>query len=290
MKLASLRKNARCSSMDQSKHLQRDIEIPIHRQKIKEAIEKDLAGDPFIIAVFYGGSIGNQNSDYYSDIDLRIVVAEEAFDRYREEKQKRAARWGDILFFEDIPFSNYSTAHYENFVKVDMFYYRLKDVLPSFWLRNIEVFYDSSEMLEDVVAKSRQLTFEPTIEDVDLWRTKFFAALHELYRRVMRAELYYAASCLDTMRFLITVGWYMEVGIQPNALGDWAKIEGNRSLLQQWQLEELAKWDSSRNPDEMMAVAPKIVEAFKKVHKSLCEQVGMEEDRAWVEQVLRKVL
>lgn len=276
--------------MDQSKHLERDAKIPMHRQQIKEAIERDLAGDPFIIAVFYGGSIGNENSDNYSDIDLRIVVAEEAIDRYREEKQRRASRWGDVLFFEDTPYSNYSTAHYKNFVKVDMFYYRLRDVLPSFWLRNIEVFYDSSEMLEDIVAKSQQLTFEPSIEDVDLWRMKFFASLHELYRRVMRSELYYAASCLDTMRFLMTVGWYMEAGIPPNALGDWAKIEGDRSRLQSWQLEELASWDSNRNPAEMMAVVPKVVDAFKKIHKSLCAKVNLDEDSAWVEQVLRKVL
>lgn len=276
--------------MDQSKHLQRDAKIPMNRQKIKDAIEKDLAGDPFIIAVFYGGSIGNENSDSYSDIDLRIIVADEAIDRYREEKQRRASRWGDVLFFEEVPYSNYSTAHYESFVKVDMFYYRLKDVFPSFGLRNIEVFYDSSEMLEDIVAKSRQLTFEPSSEDVDFWRMKFFASLHELYRGVMRSEHYYAASCLDTMRFLMTVGWYMEAGIQPNALGDWAQIQGDRSHLQKWQLEELTSWNCSGDPDEMMAVVPKVVEAFRKVHKSLCAKVDMKEDTAWVEQVLRKVL
>lgn len=276
--------------MYESNHLERDAEIPMHRQEIKEAIEKDLAGDPFILAVFYGGSIGNDNSDHYSDIDLRIVIAEEAFEQYREEKQLRAARWGELLFFEETPYSNYSTAHYESFVKVDMFYYRLKDVLPSFWLRNIEVFYDSTEMLEDIVAKSRQLTFEPSVEDVDLWRTKFLASLHELYRRVMRSELYYALSCLDTMRFLMTVGWYMEAGIQPNALGDWAKIEGSRSSLKSWQLEELAKWDSNRQPENIMATVPELVSAFKVVHKSLCDRVGLDEDRAWIEKIIRQVL
>ncbi len=276
--------------MYESTHLQRDAEIPKHRQYIKEAIEEDLAGDPFILAVFYSGSIGNDNSDNYSDIDLRIVIAEEAFEQYREEKRLRAARWGDLLFFEETPYSNYSTAHYDDFVKVDMFYYRLKDVLPSFWLRSIEVFYDSTGILEDVVARSHQLTFEPSVEDIELWRTKFLASLHELYRRIMRSELYYALGCLDTMRFLITVGWYMEAGIEPNALGDWAKIEGNRSPLESWQLEELAKWDSDRQPENVMAVVPEVVNAFKKVHQALCRQVGIDVNSAWLEKVIRKVL
>lgn len=33
-------------------------------------IEDDLLNDPNILVVFYGGSIGNQNTDLYSDIDL----------------------------------------------------------------------------------------------------------------------------------------------------------------------------------------------------------------------------
>lgn len=276
--------------MYESLHLQRDATIPQHRQEIKEAIEADLAGDPFVLAVFYGGSIGSDNSDRYSDIDLRVIIAEEAFDQYREEKNTRIARWGELLFHEEVPYSNYSTAHYDNFVKVDLFYYRLKEVLPSIWLRNIEVFYDSTGILEDIVAKSQQLSFEPSIEDVELWRTKFLASLHELYRRLMRSELYYALSCLDTMRLLITSGWYMEQDIQPNALGDWAKVEGSRSVLTDTQLESLAKWDSNRQPENIMAVVPEVVKAFRQVHESLCEKAGLDVDRAWLEKVIRKVL
>lgn len=276
--------------MDPSKHVQRDAKIPLCRQEIKEAIEQDLAGDPGILAVFYGGSIGNGDADQYSTIDLRIIVADEAFDQYWADKQNRAGRWGNILFFKEVAHLNYSTAHYEPFVKVDIFYYRLKDILPSFWLRNIEVFYDSTGILVDIVSKSRQLTYKPSVEDIDLWRTKFFASLHEWYRGMMRSEYYYALNCLDHLRLFMAMGWYMEAGIQPNALGDWAKIEGHRSPLQSWQLDELASWDSSRNPDHMMIVVPKVVEAFKKVHQSLCAQVGLDENRAWVENIIRKVL
>lgn len=273
-----------------SKHLERDATIPKRRQDIKKAIERDLTDDMYIIAVFYGGSIGNANSDDYSDIDLRIVVTEDAFEDYRKNKKKRANNWGNVLFFEDIPYANYSTAHYDNFVKVDMFYYRLKDILPSIWLRNIEVLYDSSELLEDIVKKSRTLIFKPSIEDVELWRTKFFAHLHEAYRRVMRNEIYYALHCLDNLRFLMATAWYMEAGIQPNALGDWAKIEGDRSKLQDWQLVQLSKWGSGRNPSEIMSVVASMTSDFKRVHQSLCEMVGMDEDTEWVEKVLNKVL
>ncbi|WP_367802182.1 nucleotidyltransferase domain-containing protein [Brevibacillus laterosporus] len=45
-------------------------------------IEQDLLKDSNILSVFYGGSIGNQNTDLYSDIDLRIVVKDEFYEEY----------------------------------------------------------------------------------------------------------------------------------------------------------------------------------------------------------------
>ena len=88
----------------------------------------------------------------------------------------------------------------------------------------------------------------------------------------------------------MATAWYMEAGIQPNALGDWAKIEGDRSKLQDWQLVQLSKWGSGRNPSEIMSVVASMTSDFKRVHQSLCEMVGMDEDTEWVEKVLNKVL
>ena len=273
----------------ESSHIKRDINIPKHRQQIKDAIKNDLLNEVDIIAIFYGGSIGNRDSDNYSDLDLRIVVSDYSFEKYRKDKKNRAAKWGEVLFYEDVPYTNYTTAHYNSFVKVDIFYLRLKDILPSISLRNVEVVYDSSELLYDIIKKSQTLVFEPTLEDVELWRTIFFASLHETYRHVMRGETYYALHCLDSLRFFIASAWYMDVGIQPNALGDWSKIEGDRSQLQDWQLEELAKWSSSRNPNEIMSVVKLIIPEFKRIHASLCGSVGLKEDADWVDTIISKV-
>jgi predicted nucleotidyltransferase len=46
------------------------------------AIEKDLFNDDDVLAVFYGGSIGSENMDLYSDIDLCIVVLPEKFQEF----------------------------------------------------------------------------------------------------------------------------------------------------------------------------------------------------------------
>ena len=197
--------------------MQRDAEIPRYRQLIKEAIEQDLKDSIRLLSLSFTVvqlaimiPIIIQTSIFASLLrkrNLKIIV----------RKENGLQKWGNVLFFEDVPYSNYNTAHYDQFVKVDTFYYQLKDVLPSIWLRNIEALFDESEMLEDVVEKSWKLTFEPTCEDVEYWRTKFFAYLHETYRRAMRGEIYYALNCLDKLRFFMATAWYMEAGIQPNA-------------------------------------------------------------------------
>lgn len=53
------------------KHEEQDLQLPKFRERLIEAIANDVMEDEQIIGVFYGGSIGNQHTDLYSDIDLR---------------------------------------------------------------------------------------------------------------------------------------------------------------------------------------------------------------------------
>lgn len=55
------------------KHEEQDLQLPKFRKRLIEAIANVGMQDDHIIGVFYGGSIGNQSTDLYSDIDLRKV-------------------------------------------------------------------------------------------------------------------------------------------------------------------------------------------------------------------------
>lgn len=46
--------------------------------------------------------------------------------------------------------------------------------------------------------------------------------------------------------------WYMEAAIQPNTFGDWAKLEGERSKLNDSQLSLLAQWHCSREQNDLL--------------------------------------
>ncbi|MBM0065887.1 nucleotidyltransferase domain-containing protein [Alkalicoccobacillus gibsonii] len=72
--------------------------MPNQRLALQKRMEGNLLQDERIIGVFYGGSIGTGTTDIYSDIDVRIVVRDEHYERYRLAKRERAKCWGDVLF------------------------------------------------------------------------------------------------------------------------------------------------------------------------------------------------
>jgi predicted nucleotidyltransferase len=274
----------------ESKHKERDINLPTFHQSLLNEIEKDLLNDENVIAIYYGGSIGNGDTDLYSDIDLRVVVIEEKFEEYRLNKKERAKRWGKVLFYEDFPWASHSVAHYDGFLKVDSFYYTINDIQPSIWLQNIKIVHDPKGIIKALTKKSKEISYKPTIEEFEIWQSKFFAHTHEVYRGVMRSELFYALNYLDALRLAMVKGWYMEAGIQPNNPGYWAKIEGERSQLADWQLSLLEDWYSERKPSAILDVIKKMLPEFRKTNKRLCKKLKAEENTELIDKIFNLVL
>ncbi|PYZ98903.1 hypothetical protein CR205_10125 [Alteribacter lacisalsi] len=222
---------------------ERDRQIPRKREDLKRALEEDLQRMPGVIGLFYGGSVASGSMDFYSDLDVRVVTEDEAFERVVNKKKIFPDRWGKVLFYEDIgPSAPYTIAHYDGFFKVDVFIYRVSDLQPGIWLKDLEIVYDPSGRLQGIREESIALSTELNQSQVEKWRGKTLAYVHEAYRRAAREEWYYALQCVDAIRWSIAAGWQMEQGMEPNNPLDWAKLEGSRSPLSKEQQQLLAGW------------------------------------------------
>ncbi|WP_404432612.1 hypothetical protein [Sutcliffiella horikoshii] len=273
------------------KHEQRDACLPTERQKLREEIYQDLVQDSNILAFFYGGSLSKGNVDHYSDLDLRVVVKDEAYETYRSKKKERATNWGDVLYFEDFPSASYSIAHYRSFIKVDTFYYRKSDLQPSVYLKHLLIEHDPSGFVHKLRDESQSLTYLFSEQEFEVWRGKFFAYLHEVYRRVQRGEYNYAFQMVHFLSYSIVIGWYVEMGEVPNSFGDWSKVEGPRSPLSEKQLNQLASWDIGKRDEEMLFhIAMSQVEEFIRVHRVLAERIGIPINQAWLNEIIDMVL
>jgi predicted nucleotidyltransferase len=273
------------------RHEKRDIQLPNVRKDLLESIVNSLKTDPDILAIFVGGSIAKGNEDVFSDIDLRIVVSNDKYKDFIKRKQQIPLEWGNLLFFEDMnPSAPYAIAHFDNFIKVDVFFYIPEGLQSSIWYKNLKALYDPKGIVQELVEQSNEITYKATAKEVERWRGKIFSYIHEVYRRVHREEYYYALTMVNNLRSFIVNGWNMEVDRHSNDGWDWSKIEGQRSELEPWQLSLLESWSCGRNQNEIMKTLMRMIPEIIRLHNVLCQKTGLEEKRNTLNKVIDLVM
>jgi predicted nucleotidyltransferase len=275
-----------------SKHLERDLALPKHRDILFESALTNLTSDPNVLAIYQAGSLARGNFDNYSDIDLHIIVNPELKANFIKEKRNRAAKWGSVLFYEDFnPSSPVVVTHYDSFVKIDSWYHFPQEVVPSIWLKGYKVLYDPNKIISDIIRESSHKVYKPSADEVEFWRGKLLAFIHETYRAVMRGEIYYALANLDRVRWLVVSGWYMEMTEHLDSpYGVWSKIEGERSKLNQEQLSLLKSWECGRNLDQMMKTVVSIVPEILRLNKYLSNEVDIAENEDHIKKIIDMVI
>jgi predicted nucleotidyltransferase len=252
---------------------------------------KILKADPAVAGIFLGGSLADGTADAFSDIDLRLVVTEDRLDEFVRDKQQLAAQFGEVLFFEDMnPRAPYTIAHFSNFVKVDLFIYSFTRLQPSIWLQGNKIEYDPTGQLREIFELSAGLTYNVTQEDVVRWEGKVFAYIHEIYRRTLRAEYYYALTMINHLRSFIVAGWRMEAGRHPGDAWNWAKVEGARTELAPRQLPLLDDWMCGRDQEEIMETLGRMIPEVRRLRDLLRGAVGLERDLERLERIVHLVM
>lgn len=278
------------SYSEREQHLNKYINLPEKRADMICMIEEDLTNDTNVLGVFYGGSIGNEDTDLFSDIDLRIVVKDTHFTEYKENKKERAKNWGNVLYSEGYEYDHFVVAHFNNFIKVDAFYYTKHELEPSIWFKNIKVVYDPYNIMATVQEQSQALQYAFSEDDIVAWRTKFYAYVHEAYRRALRKEYFYALYCIDYLRLSLINGWYMEKGSIPNSAGDWAKIEGSRSHLSFNRQNALEQWQAKRDFESILNVLTSMRSEFERLNDVLSQKVHIDSENNITKEVFKKIL
>ncbi|MFJ7755116.1 nucleotidyltransferase domain-containing protein [Peribacillus muralis] len=134
--------------------------MPRHRDILLHNAVKDLSAEHDVLAIYLAGSLAKGNFDEYSDIDLHTVVIPERKADYLKGKMKRATGWGNAVFHEDHHSSSpYIVTHYDTFVKVDSWYHSPEAVVPSIWMKGIEILYDPFTIMSQVVEASADYVY-----------------------------------------------------------------------------------------------------------------------------------
>nr|WP_263315007.1 aminoglycoside 6-adenylyltransferase [Mammaliicoccus sp. Marseille-Q6498] len=190
-----------------------------------------------INGLFYGGSIGRNDSDQFSDIDARIIV--KSTKEIPEIKERIFNLFDNIMFLEENN-SIFMVIHLKNLMKLDIFFYTREQLTPSIWLKNILIIKDDENIIQNIKDKSKIMSVSPTKQQIKYISNKYLACLIEIHKRAIRNEIYYLEQMINQMTNILCYLWYLEKEIQPNALGDWSKYQGERSNLNIQELKFLS--------------------------------------------------
>ena len=143
-------------------------------------------------AIYLSGSLAENTEDQYSDIDLRVVVADSAYDSVRALREHLPMTWGPFLFHQTVT-DNLTVTYYESLTKADVFYYLASSIVPSPWFTmGTTLLFERRGDLSAIIEASKGLEFTGTANDVVSHIQKGIAGLVESAKRLRRGESIYA--------------------------------------------------------------------------------------------------
>jgi predicted nucleotidyltransferase len=179
-------------------------ELNAARQCLLDRVIEYFFAKEGIEALYTQGSVAAGSTDEFSDIDFRVVIQPSAYEQYISERFSAPKHWGEWLYNEWTGKFWVCVSHFKPFNKIDVLYFKLEELQPSPWFSlPTQVIYDPQDLVREVIQASEGLKFTLDVKEVDQLISKGLAYAEEVYRRVMRDELFYAQSLLDNLRGIL---------------------------------------------------------------------------------------
>jgi predicted nucleotidyltransferase len=174
------------------------------RASVLANAQASLAALDGVEAIYLSGSLAEGTDDLFSDIDLRVVVADAAYESVVVLREQLPTTWGPFLFHEAVG-PNLTVSFYESLVKADVFYYVSSAIVPSAWFNiGTRILLDRTGNLANVVKASEGLKFVAPSASILGHLAKSLAGLIEGAKRMRRDEPIYASRlCCEAVHHLL---------------------------------------------------------------------------------------
>jgi predicted nucleotidyltransferase len=229
---------------------------------------------PGVVGLFVSGSVAEGTADAWSDLDVRVVVEEKHFKQFCAQRHTAPESWGQLFFNTGAMGPHMCVSHFAPLVKVDVFYYRPADLVPSPWIaRGVRVLLDEHGVVRDLMERSAGMTFRADLAEVDWTINNAFANAHEVVRRVERGELAYAQSLLAAVRWHIAVAEAYLHDRPPTALAHFETDCDDRKVLQ-----AVADSHPPHNAESIMAALKGLLPLLRRQIASLGQRFSLGRD------------
>jgi predicted nucleotidyltransferase len=253
--------------------------LPQHRELLERAFAH-FRDDIRVVGLVVGGSLARGEVDFYSDLDLYVVVRDGQFEDVFAERNSTAEAAGSPLFgFAVDPVPGGSTDYivvYDGPVKFDFMYLRESDLVSHPRWDGCVVLKDMDGRVGAVVARSEALgPPRPRAEDLSELNQKFWTWCWYAFGKIERGELWEALDCLHSIRSLTLV-----------PLLDWTAErphEGYRRLERKMNQEQASRLLATVAPMRARALHAALrteVELFRELRAEVLDRCGLTIDLA----------
>ena len=178
--------------------------LPQHRELLERAFAR-FRDDIRVVGLVLGGSLARGGADFYSDVDLYVMVRDGAFEDVVAERNSTSQAAGSPLFAFDVdPVPGGSIDHivlYEGPVKFDFMYLRESHLWPHPRWDGCVVLKDTDGRLGAVVARSEALRPpRPSTADLSELNQMFWIWCWYAFGKIERGELWEALDGLHSIR------------------------------------------------------------------------------------------
>jgi predicted nucleotidyltransferase len=254
-------------------------ELRTHRELLEQAVIR-LRSDKRVVGLILGGSLATGGWDFYSDVDLYVLVANGVLEEVFAARESTADAVGSRLCgFAVEPVAGGSTDYcvlYEGPagpVKFDFMYLQLSDLRPDLkWVGCLVLDDATSGRITDVLGESRALDLPPLLpEDLVELDREFWTRCWYTFGKIMRGELWEALAAVHTLRgdtLLPLLDW--NAGRRP---------EGYRRLERKEDEGTLALLGTTvvprPLPEELHAALRKEMDLFCELGTALAKRLGI---------------
>jgi predicted nucleotidyltransferase len=253
--------------------------LPRHRELLERAFAR-FRNDTRVLGLVVGGSLARGGADFYSDVDLYVVVRDGTFEDVFAGRNSAAEAVGSPLFGFDVdPVAGGSTDHvvlYEGPVKFDFMYLRESDLGPHPRWDGCVVLKDTDGRLRAVLARSEALgPPRASAEDLSELNQKFWTLCWYAFGKIERGELWEALDGLHSIRTLALVSLLDWIAGRPH--------EGYRRLEQKTNREQASRLLATVAPMRAGALHAALraeVELFRELRAAALDRYGLTLDLA----------
>ncbi|MGO9455153.1 MAG: aminoglycoside 6-adenylyltransferase [Candidatus Binataceae bacterium] len=253
--------------------------LPEHRRLITRAVER-FAADNRVAGILLGGSLATGTPDFFSDIDLYIVVEDSHYESLFAERDAIVDSIGRVLFRylgDHMPHGDHQViVWYEGPVHTDLIFQKRSETQPHWKWRKSAVLKDSDGSMARLKLASADLS-PPAAdwEQLRILNQKFWGWVAYTFGKIARGELWEAFDNLPWIRneaLLVMLAWVQQ-----------APFEGHRRLERKLDgrlAEMFAATLCSLEPDSLYAALIAEVRIFRELRAELCRRMDQTLDEA----------